>query len=673
MSQPFTTSVPTSNGAQELDQRARSASPAPRIQLDRAALDDLGSALETEWLEPDGRGGFAASTVHLCPTRRYHGLLAARIAGHADPHLFLARLVEEVEVAGGAGGVLAMARYAGELVPPRNELLERFELAPHPRWTFAGGGLRLTREVQMARGLRTVLVRYTNDGDAPLRLALRPLCPFRRVHDLTVANDALDTDVERIEGGLRVRPYAALPELAITLGTAFDFDADPTWFRDLRYAADERRGFDGGEDQWSPGTLRVALEPGASVVLAATVEVDACADPTAVWERTRAARAGWLPAGEPTATERLAIAAGDFLYRTDEGRLGILAGFPWFGEWGRDTFIALPGLTLGRGQVEACAEVLEGALAFLKGGLLPNVFGRDVASSHYGSADAALWFARAVRLYELALGSREAVRTRFLEPLASIAEAYERGTTLGMEVDDRGLLRAGSGVLNATWMDAVTSAGPVTPRAGCAVELNGLWIFLLRYLEELTGGDPVWARRRTRAEASFRACFWLADERRLADVWDADAPDRRVRPNMVIAAALEFSPLSTAERAGVVACARAELLTPRGLRTLSPSDSEYVPRYAGGPEERDGAYHQGTVWPWLLGFYTEAALRAGASRAERRELQGLWSGLAAELDVQGLDHVSEVFDGDAPHTGGGTFAQAWNTAEMLRALALLES
>jgi glycogen debranching enzyme len=257
-------------------------------------------------------------------------------------------------------------------------------------------------------------------------------------------------------------------------------------------------------------------------------------------------------------------------------------------------------------------------------------------------------------------------------------ESYVEGTGLGIHVRPDGLLWAGSPERNATWMDARTSTGPVTPRAGCAVELQALWYALLDELEELgaLAGDE-------RGRASARECklhagraflerFWLADERVLADVWNGERADTQIRPNMVIAAALEASPLDRAKRAGIVECAERELLTPRGLRTLSPADPAYLGRFEGGPEERDRAYHQGTVWPWLVGFHVEATLRAARDpRAVRGKLEALLASLDEELDRACLGHVSEVFDGDAPRRPGGTFAQAWNTGELLRARALL--
>jgi predicted glycogen debranching enzyme len=485
------------------------------------------------------------------------------------------------------------------------------------------------------------------------------------------------------------RPYGSLPRLSLALeGAAARFEADPVWYRGAEYALDLERGYDGHEDLFAPGELRIVLERDRWCVLAATLEepprdLAALFASQAERRRDRAASAGAGP------TAQLELGADDCLSRAPTRdvhglrgeRLGVIAGWPWFGEWGRDTAIALPGLLLARGRVEECGDALSGLAHFVRRGLLPNIFGLSTSDSHYGSADAALWFARAVLLYDRAGGDAERLHEVLLPALSEIAERYVEGTELAIRSDPEGLLVAGSDELNATWMDARTSRGPVTPRAGCAVELNALWYQLLAHLAELR--ERFGERARARAWSalaelcgrSFLERLWIAEERRLGDVWDPATAelDASVRPNMVIAAALELSPLSRDQRAGVVQRAELELVTPRGLRTLSPREESYRGEYAGGPEERDAAYHQGTAWPWLVGFHVEATLRAFPDdRARRDRLVELVEGLIATTREGGLNHVAEVFDGDPPQRAGGCFAQAWSTAELLRSRRLLE-
>ena len=671
--------------------RTQNAAPSPApssLQDGSLAAPGRSTATTVEWLETDGRGGYAASTPELCPTRRYHGLLVAPGSESAERYVYLARFDECLVEADGPAWPFSVAQYP-DLRAPRGDLaLESFEHAPHPRAVYRLGRARVAREVLMPRGgeRHAVLVRYELlEAGGPCALELRPILPYRRADALTVENDAADLSVSLLEAtprtkpgskpGFTARPYPDLPAVSLTWSRRAELEADPIWFRNLVFTDDAARGYEGREDEPSPAKLAFLLEPGEAVVIAAATG-GPLPHPEEAFDselrRRRRARSEL-----DGVAKRLDRAADAFLYEQQGShtRAGVLAGFPWFLEWGRDTFLALPGLTLARGRLDDCAKVLTGALPYLKDGLLPNIFGSTPAESHYGSADAALWFARAVLLYDRAGGQRALIARELQPALESIAEAYFAGTGLGLAVDDEGLLRAGSPELNPTWMDARTPAGPVTPRHGTPVEIAALWYSLVAYLEELAQSKQVKAERkawRQRAKRAFLERFWLEETGYLADVWRDGVRDEAVRPNAVLAAALELSPLTKAQRARIVAQAEADLLTPRGLRTLAPSDPSYCGRYGGGPEERDGAYHQGTVWPWLLGFFTEAALRSTRpTRARVATLIGHWEGLEEELDRAGLDQLSEVFDGDPPHRPGGSFAQAWNTAEWLRARRML--
>ncbi|MDP6424408.1 MAG: amylo-alpha-1,6-glucosidase, partial [Planctomycetota bacterium] len=540
-----------------------------RLRLRRNEL-----SLSREWLETNARGGYASSTVLMQPTRRYHGLLVVPIEGSVKRHVFLTRFVEAV------GGI--------ELTP---EFLTQFELGLWPVFRYRVGGTAVTREVLLVRGAATVLCRYRVDG--PGGLELRPQVAFREADALTFANDALSDHVERCGSGIRVRPYDSLPAMQLTLaGGEHVFADDPCWERGIEYAADAARGYDSREDAWSPGVF--TAETSDAVVVAATLG-PAIDDAALLWASEAAARrARFAELYDGSLHGHLAVAAEDFLYEDPGGRTGVVAGWPWFLEWGRDTFIALPGLMLARDEqspakLRRCGDTLREAVPFLQRGLLPNIYGVSSADSHYGSVDAALWFARCVRLYQTAGGT--SVHNGLATALEDIANAYLAGTDLGIECDTGCLIRAGSVDINPTWMDARTPDGPVTPRNGYPVEINALWYSLLAHLAELTGSDE-WRRYARQAGESFVERFWL-DEGYLADVWNEGAVDRSVRPNMVIAAALELSPLSQEQRASIVARAKAELLTPYGLRTLSPKSAAYVPRYAGDTVTRDYAYHQG--------------------------------------------------------------------------------
>ncbi len=640
----------------------------------------LDQALSSEWLETNGLGGYASSTAICCPTRRYHGLLITPPPGYSKRHLFLSRYEEALDV---DGQLIHFSATAYPDIPPTqaNALVKECQFAPHPSMLLRIGDIGIRREIMLLHGQQVTLCRYQALQD-DVHLQLRPLLPFREADALTVENDALDPETEVFSQRIRCQPYASLPALNIShAGANCEFAVAPTWYKNLEYSADIARGYDGHEDQFSPGILKVHLRKGEALVLAAGIDGPA-KNPDKLWQQETARRAKLQAATKkkvPAFCHRTFIAAEDFLYRSETDRLGIIAGFPWFLEWGRDTFISLPGLTLARGDKKACDEVLGGALEFLQNGLLPNIYGMGTADSRYNSVDASLWFARAVQLYAKAGCDEARLLEVFLPALEEIAEGYMSEPGLGIKVDADCLLSAGGPELNPTWMDACTAAGPVTPRAGYAVEINALWYSLLQHLESLlqkTGKSKAlaqWQKRRRSAKQAFLQRFWLADEAYLADLLQDGRVDKIVRPNMVLAASLELSPLNKKMRQGVVQRATDELLTPRGLRTLSPNDPAYLNRYDGDPDQRDHAYHQGTVWPWLLGFFCEASLRAqGTSSKLRRSLLDLWEDLSLEMDRAGIHHISEVFDGDLPQRPGGTIAQAWNTAEMLRACSMLK-
>jgi len=654
----------------------------PILALDRDALLRLDTSLTQEWIETDGLGGAASSTVLLCPTRRYHALLMTPRAGSAKRYAWLSRF-DETLLVGGRELALSMARYRGVWAPHGHQALESFELAPFPRWTWLWGGMKVEREVLVPRGEACVLVRWRVSGAGePVKLRLRPLLPCREADALTVENMALDARVERFEiaggAGIAAQPYGELPRISIACSNAFHWTTEPVWYRGLEYTVDLQRGYEGHEDQFSPGHFEIELADGADVVVQANLGAP-LPEPRARFDRESKRRIAAAIRAEGGVRAALALSADAFLYRTDAGRAGVVAGWPWFLEWGRDTCIALPGLLASRGRNAELGDALAGLVDFLRDGLLPNVFASTPKESHYGSVDASLWFARAVRLHEKAGAPTAEIAARFLPALLEIATCYRDGTGLGIRGDDEGLLVAGAPHLNATWMDARIVGVPVTPRHGAPVEIEALWYFLLAYVEELllhvgrTVEARAWRTHKESAGAAFLRRFWLADEERLADVWREGELDRALRPNQVIAAALEWSPLSRAQRGSIAKCAAEVLLVPGGLRTLDPRDTAYVGRYAGSEHERDRAYHQGTAWPWLVGSFVEAWLRGvGDDANDRAFLRGVLDGFAPHLAEAGSMHVSEVFDGDAPHTPGGCFAQAWSTAEILRGYALLD-
>lgn len=637
---------------------------------------EVGGLHEREWLLTDGLGGYACGNPLEVPARRYHAWFCTVPADGARRVRFVQNVDERLRVLDGRqdGPEVALSAAWWRALPepsvPRCTV--QFHAHPLPTWVRRGDGFAIERTLALPQGRRCALVRWRNLGQKPVRLSLRPQFCLEEADHLR-RERPLDGAVQARGASWGFRPDPALPTVWLSADGVAAFVSEPTWYRDYWLPIEAARGYDATGDRWSPGVLQLDLAPGQGAVVALAIgePVD---EPTPLYRAElarRLSRIEWANHDDDPLAQRLRHGIDDFFVRDPQGRLGVLAGFPWFAEWGRDTFVALPGLTLAVDDVARCLEVLRGVLPFLREGLLPNVYGRSPQDSHYDSADAALWFALAVQRLQDGGHDAAAIDREFGDALASIVAACDRGTALGLRVDDAGLLHAGSRDLNATWMDARTTEGPVTPRGGQPVEIAALWCSLLQHLGELRG-EP-WRSRAVAAGRAFVQRFWREDAGCLFDCIGEDGPDARIRPNMVIAAALPRSPLSQQQRASIVAVAERDLVTPRGLRTLAPGDPGYRARYAGDQRTRDRSYHQGTVWPWLAGFYVEAALRSAsdADGAARRAALLAWlHGFVPEVQRCGIDHVSEVFDGDPPHEPGGTFAQAWNTGELLRAVRL---
>ena len=639
---------------------------------DAVASGDGAGSRHSEWLLTDGRGGYGCGTAEDLPTRRYHSWLTCVPAGQSRRIRFLGGVDERVGV-GAAEQPWSLAQWDGQAAVDDHHLQSSFEADPVPTLIRRAGDAELTRELLMPPGQQAVVARWRNTGSVTMQLSVRPLLDWVDA-DVLGRERAIATDVRRDGSAVGFCPDSDFPPLWVTWSGDATFDERSCWYRNYKLTEEAARGYDSVADRWAPGVLRFELPPGAAQTVAFALAQPVTA-PLAAFEVAYAEcrrRRVWAESADSPLAARLRRGVEDFFFRDESGRLGVLAGFPWFGEWGRDSFIALPGLTLSVGQPDRCAEVLTAALPFLRQGLMPNVFGRDARDSHYDSADAALWFALAVQRWQDAGVDAAEVRDRFGAALRSIAESYLDGTELGLRTDEEGLLCAGSKDRNATWMDARIGEQPVTPRNGQPVEIVGLWCALLEHLGELFGKP--WRKLARTTGKAFVERFWHEATNSLVDCRDDGVACRSVRPNMLLAAALPRSPLTRKQRRGVVEAAQ-ELVTPRGLRTLAPSDDAYRGNYGGDQQSRDLAYHQGTVWPWLAGFYVEASL-ASVGRSRRASLrQSLleWlHGFLPEVDRSGLGHISEVFDGDPPHAPGGTFAQAWSTAEMLRALQLCD-
>jgi predicted glycogen debranching enzyme len=668
-------------------------------ELPRDAFARLDAALEREWLVTNGLGSFAAGTAALANTRRYHGLLIASLR----PPVERVMMVAKVEIA----ALYQQTRYElstnefadGTIAARGLQSLVRFELDGQiPVWTYACADALIELRVRMLAGENTTEVQLrVLHALAPVSFELAPLCGYRDYHSHMQGGWHLTT--EPSERGVRVvafegaRPY----ELTIDSGR---FESRPDWYWRFRHRAEAERGLDADEDLFRPGLFHATVASGASVALTLSAEPRQSSSPmmgTAPAHERDTDSVAKTPQSfaneamrDPTWIDQLRLAAEQFIVtRTDRqgqpvGKT-VIAGYPWFTDWGRDTMIALPGLTLTTGRFADAAAILRTFAQHVSEGMLPNRFPDGGEPPEYNTADATLWFFHAIDCYVRATRDQSLLR-ELMPTLNDILAWHERGTRFGISVDrEDGLLRAGVAGVQLTWMDAKVGDWVVTPRIGKPVEINALWHFAhdamsrwQRWLGDDQAADQ-FARGTERIRCSFNQRFWNPDVGGLYDVIDGPEGsvdsagrhvDGRIRPNQIFAVSLGANLLNPEQARAVVDLCSSELLTPVGLRSLSPSDREYAPHYGGGQWQRDGAYHQGTVWSWLLGPF---ALAHYHTYGDATHALAILSGIAPHIDEACVGTISEIFDADPPHAPRGCFAQAWSVAEVLRAYDALQA
>jgi predicted glycogen debranching enzyme len=655
-----------------------------QLILPRADFVDLGSALALEWLVTNGIGGFACGTVAQANTRRYHGMLVAALRPPVERTVMVAKLDASV-LYGESRFELACNEYAdGTIAPQGFAHLSAFHLEDGiPVWTYALGDARLEERIWMAHGRNTTYISFTlRRASQALDLALMPLCTYRDYHGLTQGGAALV--VAPAARGCRITaPNGARPYTLIIDRGAFATGSD--WYWHFRHRVEAERGLDSLEDLFRPGTFHTRLAAGETITWTATAESEAPAPAKAALTREvkrRQARVTDAPATAPRWIRQLALAADQFVVArlAADGKTAgttIIAGYPWFSDWGRDTMIALPGLALATNRIAEAASILRTYAGYASEGMLPNRFPDEGEAPEYNTVDAALWYFQALAAYLEASGDQKLLRDLF-PTLRDIIEWHRRGTRFGIAADPSdGLLHAGVPGVQLTWMDAKVGDHVITPRRGKPVEINALWHCALALMakwaralrEEAVAQDYEGAS--AQVAHGFAASFWCEARGYLYDVIDGpDAPldahgrhvDASLRPNQIFAVSLGAELLDADRARAVVQTCGRELLTPVGLRSLAPGDPQYRGVYQGAPAERDAAYHQGTVWAWLLGPFALAHYRVYRNAAAALSLL---EGLAPHLGEGCLGTVSEIFDGDAPHVPRGCFAQAWSVSQTL--------
>jgi len=648
------------------------------IQLGKDICGNLDAALRREWLETNGIGGFASASITGANTRRYHGLLTAATKPPVGRMVLLSKL-EETLIVGERRFDLSTNQYQGAVHPHGFEFLISFRLDPFPIAAFDVEGVQIEKSVFMPQGSNSVVVEYRVLNAPPkqaLRLEIRPLIAFRDYHSLTHENGALDPTLQQEPGMVSIRPYDGVPRLYLAHNsTAVESHSD--WYRQFFYTIEAERGLDTTEDLFNPAIFTFDIGQTQPAIVIASTEPQRVANAGRVRKAEIARRqqiAASAPIDDPMARQ-LALAADQFIARRGDGHT-VIAGYPWFTDWGRDTMIALAGLTLPTGRAEIAKGILREFAGHVDRGMIPNRFPDGNEAPEFNTVDATLWFFEAVRSYLDYTGDEKFVRDELYGVLKDIIDWHVRGTRYNIRMLANGLLNAGEPGVQLTWMDAKVGDWVVTPRSGQPVEIQALWFNALKIMEDLATrfGDAESIKRFRTSSAlvqwTFNRRFWNEEKGCLYDVVNGGSPDGSIRPNQIFAVSLYHSMLPRDRAEKVVEVVERELLTPFGIRTLNEQDPNYKGRYEGGPWQRDSAYHQGTVWPWLMGPFITAYLKVhGSNEQTRQHARELLRPMEEHFSEGCLGQISEIYDGSVPQYARGCFAQAWSVGQIMQVLA----
>lgn len=627
--------------------------------------------MNAEWLETDGLGGFSSGTVGGIRTRRYHALLLTATAPPSGRMVLVNGFDAWIEAESDVYPISSQ-RYAPDVIhPDGTKRIEEFQSEPWPRWSFLlEDGRRILQEILVLHDSSTVAIIWRLSGnEKSVKLRVRPFLSGRDYHSLHHENPSFRFDSQIDGQRILWQPYASVPEIAaFSNGT---YSQEPLWYRNFLYSEEQARGLDFTEDLASPGTFLFDLASGPAVLIFSTNK-ELCGDKDVEFKAIEI-RNGELQRRNAL-SGRLNRSADSYIVNRVTGKT-IIAGYPWFTDWGRDTFIALRGLIISTGRLDVAEQILSEWAGSVSDGMLPNRFPDHGSEPEFNSVDASLWFIIAVHDFLKAADSNHfEVRDKKLLQQAcdEILNGYRKGTRYRIHMDEDCLIAAGEPGVQLTWMDAKVGDWVVTPRIGKPVEIQALWLNALRIASEWS---PEWMSLYTQGCENFQRRFWNAEDGYLFDVVDADhvpgKNDAAFRPNQIFAiGGLPFQIIKGEQAYRVVEAVESRLLTPTGLRSLAPGSPNYSPRYEGGVRERDGAYHQGIVWPWLIGAFVEAWLRVRGSTHDAKVTARIkfLTPLIEHLDQAGLGHISEITDAEPPFTPRGCPFQAWSLGELLRLL-----
>jgi len=645
------------------------------IHFKKDICHDFHNASQYEWIESNGIGGYASSTVIGANTRRYHGLLVAATNPPGGRVLLLSKVEETVTVDGNKYD-LSCNQYPNAIYPNGNLYLKEFRLTPFPKFIYEIKGVTIEKTVMMVYGSNTTIVSYNVfSGSEEVFLTVRPLINFRDYHGLTVYEEHLRCDCDIYEGAIKLSPHSNFPPLFLYHNAA-SFNESKYFYKNMEYQEEAYRGFDCHEMLYNPGFFVYNVENGDNCVFVASTESYEEIDTMELMQKEISRRSRLLRDVKlnNSALDPLVISADSFIAAGPrKGTTVITAGYHWFGVWGRDALVALPGIALVTKRFDEARAVLSTMALYASEGMMPNRFSEDRNEPEYNSVDASLWFFYAVQKYLEYTGDYAFVERELLSVLTGIIRHYTDGTRFSIREDTDGLITFGNSDIAITWMDVRLDGVPLISRQGKVVEVNALWHNALRAMADIAQKlamrkeAELYLKRAEKTKKSFQKVFWNEEGGYLYDWVDGKQKDASLRPNQILAVSLPYGILSKNAEKQVLAAVEKELLTPYGLRTLSPNDPRYQGVYRGGVDARDNAYHQGTVWAWLIGPFIDAFVKVNGVTPETIEkCSGIFSHLIDHLRQAGLGTISEIFDGNPPYHPRGCVSQAWSVGEVLR-------
>lgn len=640
------------------------------LKFDKSRLINLEYSLSREVLRSNRAGSYISSTISGCNTRKYHGLLVCPVEElDGDKHVLLSSLDETI-VQHDAEFNLGIHKYENDYYEPKgHKYIRDYEVDRIPKTTFRVGGVVLSKERILVQKEQQLLIKYTLlEAHSPTVIRFNPFLAFRNVHSLSKANMYANTKYIPIENGIKMRMYDGYPFLHMQFSKQVEFIPFPNWYNNIEYLKERNRGYDYKEDLYVPGYFEMPIKKGETIIFSASTSEAAIGGLKAKFTRELNKR----PARD-TFIGTLNNSALQFLVDRENSN-DVIAGYPWYGSIPRQTFVSLPGLTLDQDDPEEFEKIVDTQLKGLKDGFFPNENGTP--NPDYNGIDTPLWFFWAIQKYAHEGKTSKEIWKKYGAAMKQILDAYRNGTHYNIKMNDKGLIEGKAENVALTWMNSYAHGKPVVQRPGMPVEVNALWYNAVCFALELAeaSGDKSfvkqWGEMPKQIADSFMSEFWSDETKYLADYVDCDYKDWSVRPNMVIAAAMEYTPLDKEKQKEILSLAKKQLLTPRGLRSLSPQDPFYEGICAGSVAERERAVHQGTVWPWLSMFFVEVYIKIH-KRGGIPFVKRLIEGFEDEMTEHCIGTIPENYNGNPPHKGKGAISQAWNVAAIIHAYKMM--